>query len=389
MSDWLILTGILVAVMLSYLAGKRAQRRTANDARTSLQPHYLQGLNYLLNEQPDAAIETFIDALQVNSETLETHLALGNLLRRRGEVGRAIRIHQNLLARPSLSKSQSHQVQLELARDFIKSGLLDRAEMLLLELVEDSAHPERVQCLEYLIDIFCDEKEWLKAVDAVSQLPGRRFASVPDKWRSAQSHFYCELAELALAKADHLLARKYVRLAASADKQSARASIILAKIEIKLNRDKEAVKALKQVFYQDPALIQQTLPLLYECYSRNDDLAELQIYYREVLAQGAASSVALALAELLARQQGSKAAIEFLATQTNGAPSLKLATQMMTLQLQSMSQPDPTLQQIADTIGQLQLNSPQYRCHACGFSGQNMHWSCPGCKTWGSVRPVE
>ena len=389
MTDWGMLIVLLVAIAIGFALGRRSRRVVDEPEAPALEPHYIQGLNYLLNEQPDAAIDTFIDALDVNSETLETHLALGNLLRKRGEVGRAIKIHQNLLARPGLGKEQSRQVQLELARDFVKAGLLDRAEMLLKELVETTAHPVRTQCLEYLIDIYRDEKEWTKGIEAISQLPNRRFARLPDRWRLVQSHFYCELAQEALDRSDYLGARRHIRSANVADKQSARASLLLAELEYRLGQYKEAVKALKQVFHQDPSLLPEALPLLITCHRATGRIPQLKEYLAGLLEQGASTPVVMALTELMEKDEGGRVAARFLGEQVKASPTLSTTEKLLNLQLDHQTQGTEGLMMASQVVQQLKKTKPQYRCHSCGFGGQQMHWVCPGCKTWGSVKPVE
>jgi lipopolysaccharide assembly protein B len=389
MMDWGLLVVLLVAIALGFALGRRSKKIIDEPELPSLEPHYIQGLNYLLNEQPDAAIDTFIDALEVNSETLETHLALGNLLRKRGEVGRAIKIHQNLLARPGLGKDQGRQVQLELARDFVKAGLLDRAEMLLKELVETSAHPVRTQCLEYLIEIYRDEKEWRKGIEAIAQLPSRRFSRLPDRWRRVQSHFYCELAQAALDKSDYLGARRQLKAAFVAEKQSARASLLLAELEYRLSQYGEAIKALKQVFHQDPSLLPEALPLLVTCYRAMSRTPQLKEYLLTLLSQGASMPVVVVVAELIEREDGAQVAANFLSEHLSINSNLNAADKMLRLQLSAASAGTEGLEMASRAISGIQKEAHVYRCQSCGFGGQKMHWLCPGCKTWGSVKPVE
>lgn len=389
MIDWALLVLVLVAIAIGFALGRRSKHLPADSDAPALEPHYIQGLNYLLNEQPDEAIDTFIDALEVNKETLETHLALGNLLRKRGEVGRAIKIHQNLLARPGLGSEQSRQVQLELARDFIKSGLLDRAEMLLKELIETSVHPIRTQCLEYLVEIYRDEKEWQNGIEMINQLPSRRFSRLSDEWRLIQSHFYCELAEEALRRSDYLNARRQLRSASLADKQSARVSLLLAELEYRLGQYKDAIRALKQVFHQDPALLPEALPLLMTCHRATGRLPELRAYLNELLEQGASTPVVMVLADLMVKEEGPTEAAQFLGQRVSGSPSLKAAGQILSLELAGAASPPEGMVMANSVIRRLQKTAPQYRCHSCGFGGQQMHWLCPSCKTWGSIKPVE
>ena len=177
MNDYLVFALFFVAIVIGWYLGRRGQAKSAS--APDLPGQYYKGLNYLLDGKPDGAVDAFINALEVNSETLETHIALGNLLRKRGEVDRAIRIHQNLLARPSLPRAQVHQAHLELARDYISAGLLDRAERLLLDLVAESPIQRRDSQL-HLLDIYQSEREWQQAIDiAVELLPRKSLLGVP------------------------------------------------------------------------------------------------------------------------------------------------------------------------------------------------------------------
>ncbi len=390
MMDWGLLIVLMMAIALGFLLGRRSHKIEDQIDVPSIEPHYIQGLNYLLHEQSDAAIDTFIDVLDVNNETLETHLALGNLLRKKGEVGRAIKIHQNLLARPTLGKDQGRQIQLELARDFVKAGLLDRAEMLLQELVQTSSQPIRTQCLEHLIDIYRDEKEWRKGIEAITQLSSRRFSRLPDRWRTVQSHFYCELAQQALDKSDYLNARRQLKAAFVAEKQSARASLLLADLEYRLGQYKEAIRALKQVFHQDPLLVPEALPLLTTCYRATGRVSQLKEYLLSLLEQKMSTSVLLAITDILEGEEGGAVAADFLSSQlAQYGSTLTSAERLLALEVSISNEHTVGLEASRKVIQNLQKVSPQYRCHGCGFGGRQMHWVCPGCKSWGSVKPIE
>mgnify|MGYP006450763273 FL=1 len=163
MADIALIALVTVAIAIGYLLGRRSLKKAATGIfPLAFNKTYFQGLNYLLNEQPDKAVDAFVESLDVNANTLETHLALGKLMRKQGQVDRAIRIHQNLLARPQLDIADQHQVHLELARDFMAAGLLDRAEMLLKEVIAESTDLRGI-AQRYLLDIFQDEREWSDA----------------------------------------------------------------------------------------------------------------------------------------------------------------------------------------------------------------------------------
>lgn len=386
--EWGLFILVLVAVALGFALGRRSAAKEDDSSTSLLEPHYIRGLNYFLNDQEDAAIDTFIHALDVSTETLETHLALGNLLRKRGEVSRAIKVHQNLLARPGLPVDRSQQVQLELAKDFVKSGLMDRAEVLLQELVTGANTSIKGQCLKYLIKIYRDEKEWLKGINAINQLSGKRFAKLPEQWRLIQSQFYCELAQEALARSDYLVCRRQLKLAIGADKNSVRANLILAELEQQLGHYKEAIRTLQQIPFQDPAYLPEMLPHMVDCYRMSGNLRGLRKALEQLLESHSHPAVVLEIADLIACDQGQSAAIEFMADKINDAPSVRVAEKMLSIQSQADSA-SPALQLAETAVRSLQQGRAKYRCNQCGFGGRQLHWLCPSCKSWGSVKPTE
>ncbi|HUH39106.1 MAG TPA: lipopolysaccharide assembly protein LapB, partial [Spongiibacteraceae bacterium] len=197
---------VFTAVAVGWVLGRFSLRETLASLRVGRWSEQdYRGLTFLLTEQSDAAIDAFVESLEVNADTLETHLALGSLMRKRGEVERAIRIHQNLLARPSLGETQLQQAHLELARDFISAGILGRAEKLLLDLAEQSSELQDT-ALRHLLDIYQQERGWLKALDTARRLRPRRSlfgAARRDRLLDLQqSHYCCELADQALQRRD-------------------------------------------------------------------------------------------------------------------------------------------------------------------------------------------
>ncbi|MCW8194233.1 lipopolysaccharide assembly protein LapB [Proteobacteria bacterium 005FR1] len=393
MSDILLLLLLLVAIAIGYFLGRFNTRKKGEDyIARAFDKSYFKGLNQLLNEQPDAAIDTFIGALEVNSETLETHLALGNLLRRQGEVDRAIRIHQNLLARPGLPSFQQHHAQLELARDYVKAGLLDRAERLFQELVEQS--PElRDTCLEGLVEIYRDEKEWEKAIAAVDQLVGRRFGpglgKVPSKWRCAQAHFSCELAEQALAQNDYLTARRYLKAALGYDKTLVRASLLWGQMEHQLGNSREALKILKKIPQQDPDYVGEALRLFVQCHEQLGDFQGLQRFLQQLQDEYPSSSIILELTERIRQEQGDLAAAAYIGNQLKLHPSVRGVSRLLDFYLSySKEKAQDNLRLLKELIDQIIATKPTYRCGHCGFTGNQLHWLCPSCKSWSTVKAI-
>jgi len=315
-------------------------------------------------------------------------LALGNLLRKRGEVGRAIKVHQNLLARPGLPLSSVQLVQLELARDYIKLGLLDRAETLMQELSEITEGSLKTICLESLIDIYRDEKDWLKGIACINRLVGR-FSRLPERWLEVKSHFYCELAEECLQKNDDLGARRYLKSAFSAHKASARVSLLQADLEMRQGNYMDAIDQLKQVPLQDTSRIPEMLPMLVASYTAVKRKDRLKSYLLNLSDGLQSASVIQAAATVISQEESDQAALSFVGKYVSDRPTLKGVGEYLSMQLAGEDDLKRGVQTAEQAIFKLSKNQHTHLCQQCGFSGRQMHWLCPGCKGWGTVRAVE
>ncbi len=382
--EWIDLLWMLlpIAAASGWLAARMDQKHRDGKPR-DLPSAYFQGLNFLLNEQPDKAIEVFIQVLEVDSDTVETHLALGNLFRRRGEVERAIRIHQNLIARPTLDKSQRSLALLELGQDYLKAGLFDRAENLFLELAEIRVHTE--QALRFLVHIYQQEKEWDKAISA-----SRRLARVSGRTQDETiAQLYCEMAEQALAEQNTAQARLLVGDAFAADRNCVRASILLGKIEAAQGRHREALKAWKRIEEQDPIYVGEVAALVAAGYQELHDEAGLYQYFDGLLRRHGGVTLMLALADVIKSRDGVQAAAEFVAGWLRRQPSVQGLHGLLALNLvgaDPSSQADLNLLQ--GVIGELLEEHQGYLCQECGFRGKTLHWQCPGCHRWNTVKPI-
>lgn len=389
--SWLLLL-LFCAIAIGWLLGRHARRSQAEDLVT-LHPKYYRGLNFLLNDQADNSLDAFVDSLEVNSETLETHLAVGNLMRRKGEVDRAIRIHQNLLSRPSLPRSHLHQAHLELARDYISAGLLDRAERLLKDLIEE-APSLRLIAMKHLLEIFQDEREWQEAIDLARQLLPKRslLKSTPPVDQDviiALSHYCCELAELSLAKNDYYSARSALKQALGYDRNCVRASLLMAEIECQTENYAKAIKNLRKVCDQDPVFIPEALPMLQRCFQQLDNHSDYLEFLTDALDEHPSATLLLALADEIKMQQGDNAAADFISEKLRQRPSLRGLARLVELHIDNSDQrAKDSLSILQLLIEQLLQSKPQYQCSRCGFSGKHLHWLCPGCKQWGQVKAI-
>ena len=377
---WLLLP---VAAASGWMAGRRAANTPQRRLRGRLSADYFRGLNHLLNEQPDKAIEVFIRMLEAEGETVEIHLALGSLFRRRGEVDRAIRIHQNLIARPTLSPSQRAEALQELGIDYARAGLYDRAEEIFQELTEVRAHAERA--LRELLDIYQQERDWDKAIDTA-----RRLASRTGHAHDLQiAHYHCELAEELRAAGDDSHALAQVGKALSVDAGCVRASLLQGDLENARGNTKAALRAYRRTAEQDAAYLPEVLERLrigYAALGREDEYRE---FLKGQLDLTQAIAPVLALAEIVRDRDGERAAGEFIVQQLEARPSLRGLERVIDLSLETTEgRTHHVLEVLHRLVAQLVADKPLYRCGHCGFEGKTLHWQCPGCKQWSSVKPI-
>ena len=376
---WLLLP---VAAASGWVLSKREAKHKDGKA-PDLSSDYFKRLNYLLNEQTDKAIECFVRMLEVDSDTVEIHLAVGNLFRQRGEVDRAIRIHQNLITRPTLSKAQRAYALLELAQDYMRAGLFDRAEAYCRELIDMEMHTGRAYAL--LSDIYQQEKEWRQAI-AITQ---RLHDKTGQPMEQAIAQFHCELAEQARNEGNVAEARQCIERALASDAHCVRASMIRGEMACAAGDYQEAIRAYRQVERQDPAYLPEVIPALVQCYQHQGKTEELLDYLQKLYAERGGATVLSSLVDVIEQQRGRGAALSYLKEHLHDNPSLRGAARLMEMDVDIVDQGvRETLDLLKDTVTQVLEEKPVYQCIHCGFAGKALHWHCPGCKHWGTVKPI-
>jgi lipopolysaccharide biosynthesis regulator YciM len=378
---WLLLP---VAAASGWMAGRRAANAPPKRSGGRLSADYFRGLNHLLNEQPDKAIEVFIRMLEAEGETVEIHLALGSLFRRRGEVDRAIRIHQNLIARPTLNPTQRAEALQELGLDYARAGLYDRAEEIFQELSEVRAHAERA--LRELLDIYQQERDWEKAVDTAKRLATR----TGQAYDNQIAHYHCELAEESRSAGDLSRALSQAGRALSADAGCVRASLLQGDIENSRGNTKASVRAYRKVADQDPEYLPEVLDRLQAGFAALGREQEFHDYLSSQIERTRAIKPVLVLAEMIRDKEGERAAGEFIIKQLEERPSLRGLDRVIDLSLEiSTGSTHQILEVLHRLVAQLVTDKPLYRCGHCGFEGKTLHWQCPSCKLWSSVKPIQ
>lgn len=382
MVEWLLLL-LPVAAASGWLAGRRSAEAVNGNSRSQLNSAYFAGLNYLLNEQPDKAIDTLLDVLEVDSETVEPHLALGNLFRRRGEVGRAIRVHQNLIERPCLSSLQRGQALLELGLDYMRAGMLDRAESLFLEALKQKSHIGIA--LHQLLDIYQQEKNWHQAIAMAQRLREESGEAI----EATIAHFYCELAEQRWAQNQTMEAAQFIKQALASDWRCIRATLLQAHLAMEKSDYKMAVRCLQRVERQDPNYLPEILRPLSECYQYLNCQEKFFSWVVEALERHpGCTPLILAKATYLQWRGEQEKARRFLIEQLRRYPSVEGLQQLLALgmpeDIQAASEPWALIEEVTR---HLLKAKPSYICCSCGFEGRHRYWQCPGCKRWGTVKP--
>ena len=380
---WILIGSLAILTGCWWSLSRRHADQQARPSLRNIPPEYLKGLNYVLNEQQDKAIEVFIKMLEVDSDTVETHLALGHLFRRRGETDRAIRIHQNLIARPSLPEDERFLALLELGMDYMSSGLLDRAESLFKELAGTRTYA--VQANQKLLEIYQQEREWDKAIDIAQKLQTLNGHNLDPEI----AQFYCELAEQNLTAGSKTVAQQHVRRALTIDPDCIRASLLEAenaRLEGKIGL---ALKILQRVEKQDPDYLPEVVAVIVACYRELGQVDDCMHYLQHIVSKYGGMTPLLYLTRLIEETRGEKAAIAFISQELKRRPSVRGVDKLIEYVL-GMAEGEirDNLQTIKEMTAKLLSSSPVYKCKHCGFDAKQLHWHCPSCKQWSSIKPV-
>jgi len=339
---------------------------------------YFKGLNYLLNEQPDKAIDVFIDLLEVDDETIDIHLALGTLFRQRGEVEKSIRIHQNLIARPQITQSTRFDVLNELGMDYMRAGLLDRAESIYLELETVDTH--EITAIKQLLSIFQQEKEWLKAIEYASKLESISRVKTP----LTLSHLYCEMAVSYQAK-DINVAKSFIKKALKTDQKCVRANVISAEIAMNAGDYKSALKLLMSISQQDVRFTAVYLDLFIDCFDHLGRIKQKTLFLEELQAKDPSILVLRHYIEVLLAKNDGLAAARFMHEKLRQQPTSAYLKVYARLIKESVEGEE--LAFLREVIKQLDDASSSFQCTHCGFSSGHLSWNCPSCKQWGLAEP--
>ena len=376
---WLL--GFPLFFGLGWIAARIDIQHLVRDSR-ALPSSYFRGLNFLLNEQPDKAIEAFIEVVKVDPETIELHFALGSLFRRRGEYDRAIRMHQNLLERADLGREQKATALEELGQDYLKAGILDRAEEVFREL-EKSGSAARAR--QHLLEIYEQEKDWGKAIGMAKGLSA---GSAEPRARDV-AQYLCEQAASEAAQSRPDVARRHLEAALEANRKCVRASVQLGDLERASGKLEQAIECWKRVESQDPAYLALVAQRLLEAYresGRTEEGLRLVTGYLE-------RYPSLDLLDTVFQQtldtMGHEAAYKLVRDEVRRNPTLLGVDRLLEVQIIGAKTPEQRrdLELLRNLIHAHTRRLARYRCENCGFRARQFHWRCPACGGWETYPP--
>lgn len=374
---WLILFPFSFG--LGWVAARIDIRHVLSDSKL-LPRQYFEGVNHLLNDRADKAVEVFVDLARNHHETVELQFALGHLFRRKGEIERAIRMHQKLLARPELKPLEKQNAQFELARDFMKAGLFDRAEELFAQL-DETEHARTAR--GYLLDIYQQEKEWKKAIDIAQQL-----RDTSHTYQHEIAEFYCELANQAITRSQTKEAHQYLQQALAEHRKCVRASLMLGELALADGRADDAIEAWLKIESQDHRFLPFAASKLLDAYDQLGKPEEGTALLQGFLASYPDLDLLDPLYERIATVQGIEVAAEFLSERLRERPSMLGYARLLEARGALAAVEHKTdIEGLRKVILDNSRSQAMYHCAQCGFKARQYFWHCPACNEWESFPP--
>jgi lipopolysaccharide biosynthesis regulator YciM len=375
---WLL--GFPLFFALGWLAARIDIKQLLSESR-ALPSSYFRGLNFLINQQPDKAIEAFIEVVKVDPQTIELHFALGSLFRRRGEVERAIRMHQNLVDRGDLGSEQRVTALYELAQDYLKAGLLDRAEELFAKL-RGTTYEQ--QAAKFLLEIYEQEKDWQKAIQVARSMEGGSGeASARDI-----AHFYCELAQAEILQGGGDRARDYLEQAIASNRKCVRAYILLGDLAVAEGNPEDAIETWKRIESQNAAYLPLVADKLVAVFKQVGREQEALALLRHYLASYPSLDLLNTVFHLILEREGPAAANELVRAELRRYPTLLGLDRMLEVQvLEAPFERRRDLELMRNLVHQHTRSLSLYRCDNCGFKARQFYWHCPACHEWETYPP--
>jgi len=373
-----------IVAAYSWYMGRNSIKQKNETAKQDLSIKYSTGLNYLLSNQQDKAIEHLIETLKVENDSVEAHFAMANLFRRRGELDRALKVHEHLVRHANLPSKDKQQAIFELGKDFLSAGLYDRAEKMFSKSLKSKIYG--VKSLNYLMQIYQSTKDWQDGIDLKKTI----IKTKDKKLLHTLANFYCELANQALVKDQFILVLELLEQALTYDPTSCRANFLMAEIYENHQQYAEAARCYRDIYQQDKDFFLDVIDKMQFCYQQLDSENEFFMFIKQVYEQTASTSALIKYLSFIEQGKGRSKAQEYMLMALKKRPTIRGFKHFIKMQISESEQNNQheNLAMITELISSYLQEKPRYSCRNCGFDTSTHYWSCPSCHDWEQIKPV-
>lgn len=367
-----------------WFMGRNSVKQNDHSAKQELSIKYSTGLNYLLSNQQDKAIDYLLEALKVEDDTVEAHFAMANLFRRRGELDRALKVHEHLVRQKHLPNSAKQQAVFELAKDFLSAGLYDRAESMFHKLLKSKIYG--LKSLTALMQIYQSTKDWQQGIVLKKAVVKTR----DKKLLHTLANFYCELASTALEQDEFIEVIELLEHALSHDPNSSRANWLMAQIYENHKQFNEACQCYKAIYEQDKEFFPDVIEKMFLCYQALDAEEEFFKFIKKVYDETGSTSALIKYLSHIEKAKGLNHAKTFILSALKRRPTIRGFKHFVKMQM-TESESDNTsenLEVIRELVSAYLNVKHRYSCRTCGFNSGTHYWSCPSCHDWEQLKPV-
>ncbi len=373
-----------VAMAYGWFMGRNSIKQNQQTEKQDLSIKYSTGLNYLLSNQQDKAIDSLLDALKVEDDSVEAHFAMANLFRKRGELDRALKVHEHLVRLSNIPTKDKQQAVFELGKDFLSAGLYDRAEKMFTKLLKSKIYG--LKSLTFLMQIFQSTKDWHQGL-AHKKL----IIKINDKrLLHTLANFYCELATSAFEQDQFIEVLELLEQALTLDPNSCRANWLMAKIYENHQQCEQAAQCYQDIYQQDKEFFPDVIKQMHACYKRLDSESDFYLFIKKVYDETACSSALISYLSYVEAKHGKNKAKEFILSALKRRPTIRGFQHFVKMQMnQNKDMVNSTsLDLIKELISEYLKVKHRYSCRSCGFNSSTHYWSCPSCHEWEQLKPV-
>jgi len=373
-----------IAMAYGWFMGRNSVKQNDQTAKDDLSNKYSTGLNYLLSNQQDKAIDYLLEALKLEDDSVEAHFAMANLFRRRGELDRALKVHEYLVRQKNLPTKDKEQAAFELGKDFLSAGLYDRAESMFVKLLKNKSYS--LKSLSYLMQIYQSTKDWHQGIKLKKAIVKTR----DKKALHTLANFYCELATLALEKDQFIEVIELLENALQLDPNSCRSNWLLAQIYENHQQYNEACLCYQDIYLQDKDFFPDVIEKMHKCYHELDAEDEFYQFIRKVYDETGSTTALIKYLSYLESTYSNSKAKEFILSALKRKPTIRGFKHLVKMQMSSTESQNQTenLDVIKELLSAYLNVKHRYSCRTCGFNSSTHYWSCPSCHDWEQLKPV-